>query len=109
MRGDMRLKDMALGQKPWPDKVQQVSNAFQNQFEVPVAFYALVGFAMLTSKADLAFVVLEWIFVASRIGHAVVHTTSNHVPTRFLYFVSGGVVLLVMWVMFAIRILVGAA
>jgi hypothetical protein len=108
LSGDVRLSDIALGQKPWPARVQQIANAYQNQFELPVAFFALVAFTMITSKADLAFVVLEWMFVGSRIGHAFVHTTSNHVPTRFRIFLLGSLVLLVMWVMFAIRILVGA-
>jgi hypothetical protein len=108
-RGDMRLADMALGQKPWPDRIQKIGNAYENQFELPVAFYTLVAFAMITSKADFAFVVLAWVFVGSRIAHMVVHTTSNHVPTRFRLFLASGVILLVMWIMFALRILAGTA
>ena len=107
-RGDMRLADMALGQKPWPDRIQKIGNAYDSQFQLPVAFYALVAFAMITSKVDLGFVALEWIFVGSRIAHMAVHTTSNHVPTRFRLFLLSGVTLLVMWVLFAVRIFAGA-
>ncbi len=108
MRGDVRLADIALGRKPWPDHIEQLGNAYDNQFQLPVAFYALVAFAMITSKADVAFVALGWLFVASRIAHAFVHTTSNHVPTRFRWFASGVVIMLVMWVWFALRLLAGA-
>lgn len=107
--GDVRLKDIALGRNPWPDRIEQVGKAYQNQLELPVAFYVLVAFAMITSKADLTFAALEWVFGGSRIAHAFVHTTSNHVPTRFRLFVLGAVVLLLMWMMFAARILLGAA
>jgi hypothetical protein len=109
MRGDVRVSDIALGRKPWPDRVQQLGNSFESQFEVPTLFYALVAFAMITGTAALAFVVLAWAFVASRFAHAFVHTTSNHLRTRFRFFALGGAILLVMWVIFAVRILVGAA
>jgi len=29
---------------------------------------------------DLIFLVMAWIFVVSRLCHAYIHTTSNHVP-----------------------------
>ena len=48
---------------------------------------------------------LAWLFVLARIAHAYVHTTSNHVPTRFNVFAVGVFVLLVMWVYFAFKIL----
>ena len=50
--------------------------------------------------------VLAWIFVVSRFVHAYIHTTSNHVPTRFNAFAVGAIVLLLMWIIFAVRILI---
>jgi hypothetical protein len=38
--------------------------------------------------------------------HAYVHTSSNHVPTRFNAFAVGAIVLLLMWIIFAVRILI---
>jgi len=104
MRGEMHWRDIALRQKPWPERIQQLGNCFQNQFEVPVLFYALVILAIITKKADLAFVVMEWIFVATRIGHAFIHTTSNFVPLRGQFFIWGAIDLLLMWALFAFRI-----
>ncbi|MCK0195322.1 MAPEG family protein [Ancylobacter sp. 6x-1] len=100
VKGDPLLDDGA-----WPASVRQASNSFRNQFEIPVLFYALTAFAMIAHKADLIFVVLAWVFVLSRIGHAFVHLTSNDIRLRFPLFLVGVVVLLVMWVLFALSIL----
>ncbi len=54
----------------------------------------LVILAWITRQADLIFVVMAWIFVLLRLAHAYVHTTSNHVPTRFKVFAAGMLVLL---------------
>ena len=44
-------------------------------------------------------------FVALRLAHAFVHTTSNYVPTRFNIFAAGFMVLLAMWADFAYRVI----
>jgi hypothetical protein len=98
--------DIALGQKAWPERTQQIANCFGNQFELPVLFYVLVILALIAHKADLAFVILSWVFVASRFLHAFIHTGSNVVRLRGLAYGVGLVVLLVMWIMVAIRVLV---
>ncbi len=107
--GDVRMRDTALGQEIWPPRVQQISNSYRNQFELPVLFYVLVILAYVLRKADYLFVVMAWIFVLSRVVHAAIHTTTNRVPQRFLAFLIGAVVLLLMWAFFAIRILTGTA
>ena len=104
--GQVKVRDIALGERAWPQSVMQLSNAYHNQFELPVLFYALVPLAIITRKADLVFVVLAWLFVGLRLAHAYVHVTSNHVLTRFRIFLAGFTVLAVMWFIFAIRILV---
>jgi hypothetical protein len=68
---DVHPRDIALGQKAWPERAQQIANCFSNQFELPVLFYVLVILAVIAHKADLAFVILSWIFVASRFLHAI--------------------------------------
>lgn len=103
--GTVKVGDIALGQRSWPARAQQASNAYANQFELPVLFYALVPLALYTKKADLLFVALAWVFVALRIVHAGVYVASNHVPHRFRAFAAGMLVLAVMWAVFAVRIL----
>jgi hypothetical protein len=106
-RREARITDTALDQPNWPARPTQVANALKNQFEFPVLYFALVPLAIIFQKADLLFVVLSWLFVLARIAHAMVHTTSNHVPTRFRVFLVGAVLLLVMWIIFAVRVLTG--
>jgi hypothetical protein len=107
--GEVKAGDIALGQRAWPPEVTQVANAFQNQVELPTLFYTLVALALVTRQADLLFVVLSWLYVATRLVHAFIHTTSNIVTRRFLAFVAGAVVLMLMWIVFAIRILMAGA
>lgn len=103
--GETKMKDIALGQDAWPAPIQQSSNAYANNLQLPLLFYALVAFALLTKKADMIFVVMSWLFVASRYAHAYVHVTSNRVPTRFNMFALGVFILGLMWVIFAVRVL----
>ena len=105
--GTVRPGEVSLGEKRWPARAQQASNAFGNQFETPVLFYVLVVLALFSRKADLLFVVLSWVFVLTRFAHAGVYLTTNYVPHRFAAFLAGVLVLMVMWIVFAIRILAG--
>jgi hypothetical protein len=107
--GRARVRDIALGEPNWPAAAMQASNAYHNQFQVPVLFYALVALALVTRQADLVFVGMSWLFVVLRLAHAWVHVTSNHVPIRFRIFVAGVLVLMIMWIVFALRILFGGA
>jgi hypothetical protein len=105
--GKTKVRDIALGESNWPADVTQVGNCFNNQFQLPMLFYVLVVLALFLHKADLLFVIMSWIFVISRIVHAGVHITSNNVNQRFAAYTVGMVVLLLMWAIFAVRILFG--
>ena len=107
--GEVKVKDIALGERNWPKRLLQLQNAYQNQFELPVLFYALVALALITRKADMLFVVMAWMFVASRLVHAAIHTTSNKLSRRFMAFVLGVLILAAMWIIFAIRIFAAEA
>jgi hypothetical protein len=98
-------KEATLDDRAWPPEARQAGNAFCNQFELPVLFYAIVAFALITRKADLLFVILSWVFVLSRLIHAFIHVTSNEIRLRFPAYLVGAIVLLVMWVLFALAIL----
>ncbi|HRF07367.1 MAG TPA: MAPEG family protein [Xanthobacteraceae bacterium] len=104
---EVHIRDIALTKEGWPSRAKQISNAYHNQYELPVLFFVLVAFALITRKADLIFVVLSWVFVVLRILHMLIHTTSNRVPERFFAYVGGLLVLIVMWAYFAFQILTG--
>ncbi|MBJ6127610.1 MAPEG family protein [Microvirga splendida] len=107
--GEVRVKDVALGERNWPARVTQIQNAYHNQFELPVLFYALVALALITRQADMLFVAMAWLFVASRLVHAAIHTTSNKISRRFMAFLVGVLILAAMWVIFGIRIFAAEA
>ncbi|MCK9912515.1 MAPEG family protein, partial [Microbacteriaceae bacterium K1510] len=68
--GAVKPEDIALRQPNWPRRAQQVANNFQNQLELPMLFYAVVAIILITSTNSIVFVILAWVFVASRIVHA---------------------------------------
>jgi hypothetical protein len=107
--GAVQPKDIALREPNWPPRTRQVANCFHNQLELPLLFYVLVAFILITSTNSLIFVLLAWVFVLSRIAHAYVHTGSNDVGTRSIAIGIGAIALVAMWVIFAIRILVSGA
>jgi hypothetical protein len=104
-RGEIEPRDIALREPNWPKHTLQVGNSYQNQFEVPVLFYVLTILAIITKQADLLFVVLAWVFVLSRVAHATVHVTDNHLGRRGALFGIGALVLAIMWLIFIVRIL----
>jgi len=105
-RGETKVRDIALGQPNWPERIIKIGNSYNSQFQLPILFYVLVILAYVLRKADLLFVILSWVFVVTRFGHAYIHVTSNQVGRRFNAFAAGFAVLVVMWIIFAMRILI---
>ena len=103
--GETKIRDIALGEPNWPTRATQVGNCYRNQFELPVLFYALIALALPLRHADLFIVLMSWIFVITRLIHAGVFVTSNDLGRRSVAWLAGALVLLVMWLYFAIRIL----
>ncbi len=104
-RREVHPRDIALGQPNWPAHTLQVGNSFRNQFELPALFYVLTILSVITKHADLVFVILAWVFVLSRLVHAYIHTTSNRLSRRGMWYGIGALVLLIMWLIFAVRML----
>ena len=100
-----RIKDIALGQQNWPVRATQIGNCYRNQFELPVLFYILIALALPLRHADYLIVVLSWVFVLTRFVHAGIFVSSNDLNRRSLAWFAGVVVLLIMWVYFALKIL----
>jgi hypothetical protein len=103
--GDTKPRDIVLGQPNWPSRATQIGNCYRNQFELPVLFYALIALALPLRHADLVIVMLSWVFVVTRFVHAGIFTSSNDLNRRSLAWFAGVLVLLAMWVYFALKIL----
>jgi hypothetical protein len=76
-----------------------------NQFELPVLFYVLIALALPLRHADFLIVLLSWVFVLTRFARAGIFVSSNDMRQRSLAWFAGALVLLVMWVYFALKIL----
>tara|TARA_R110000868_G_scaffold99461_1_gene273679 strand:- start:702 stop:1118 length:417 start_codon:yes stop_codon:yes gene_type:complete len=103
--GKVKPADIALGQPGWPVKVQQISNAYENQLASPVLFYAGIAFALIAGSTSVLLVVLAWAYVGLRLLHALIHVTSNHLRSRFMAFAASLLVLLGYWVVFALELM----
>jgi hypothetical protein len=103
--GQAKIADIALRQPNWPVRATQVGNCFSNQFELPVLFYVLIALALPLRHADLIIVMLSWVFVVTRFVHAGIFVSSNDVQRRSLAWFAGAIVLFVMWLYFALKIL----
>jgi hypothetical protein len=100
-----RLAEIALSSAAWPDDVRKISNNAQNQFETPILFFVLCGAATYIGETGLMMTLLAWAYIATRLAHTFIHTTTNRVQHRFAAFATGIAVLAVMWVVVAARLL----
>jgi hypothetical protein len=103
--GQTKIRDIALGQPNWPVRATQIGNCFKNQFELPLLFNILIALALPLRHADLFIVLMSWVFVVTRFAHAGIFVTSNDLGRRSLAWFAGVLVLLAMWLYFALKIL----
>jgi hypothetical protein len=103
--GETKIRDIALGEPNWPTRATQIGNCFSNQFELPLLLYILIAVALPLRHADFVIVLLSWVFVITRFVHAGIFVTSNDLGRRSLAWFAGVLVLFVMWIYFALKIL----
>ncbi|CAN5142285.1 MAPEG family protein [soil metagenome] len=102
--GRVKLADADDGKLSWPAPVRHLSETYSNQFEIPVLFYAILAFLLITGFGDNVQIVLAWVFAAARIVQTVVHTTTNNIRQRGLSFGVSVLALLAMWIWFGLRL-----
>jgi hypothetical protein len=103
--GETKIRDIALGEPNWPKRATQIANCYRNQFELPLLFYVLIAIALPLRRADLFIVLMSWVFVVIRFAHAGVFVTSNDLGQRSSVWLAGVLVLLAMWIYFALKLL----
>lgn len=87
-----------------PEGSATVAANLMNQFELPVLLHVVCLALFVTSGVSYVAVVLAWLFVLSRYVHAGVHVTSNDLRIRSLVFAAGFVILVLMWIWFALHL-----
>lgn len=105
MAGRRGNPDLALGRVEWPEDASKRAASFRNQFELPVLFYAVSAFALITKGADAAMVLLAWAFVMTRLVHAAIHVGPNIVKWRTPAFALGFLIIAVMWIKLALHVM----
>jgi len=103
--GAVALRDIALDPANWPARIVQIGNSYKSQFELPLFFHILCILLYVRGENGWAFILLAWIFIFTRIIHAFIHVTSNHVVNRFNAFTAGLITLSLMWLLFAAQLL----
>lgn len=98
------VRDIALNKEPWPETAQKASNAFDNQFQLPVLFAIGAAMAIYLGAGWLE-AVLAWAFVGTRIAHAAIHVTTNHVYRRFSAYIIGFFILIALWIAILVRLI----
>ena len=93
------------GKANWTGRAAQYGDCFNNSFQVPVLFYILIALALPLRHVDLVIVLLSWVFVVTRFAHAGIFVSSNNIRQRGMAWFAGVLVLLAMWVYFALKIL----
>jgi hypothetical protein len=87
-----------------PDYLAKVSNNYDNLLALPILFYVVSIMLFVTTKVEIAQIILAWVFVASRYVHSYIHTTYNNVRHRMRVFMLGVVTLVSMWCLYFVRI-----
>jgi hypothetical protein len=100
--------NLALGRVVWPEDAEKRAANQRNQFELPVQFYAVVAFALLTKGVDSLMLGLAWLFVVTRMVHAAIHVGPNRVRWRSPAFALGLLVLAGTWLQLFLHVLSGA-
>ncbi|MDB5627053.1 MAG: hypothetical protein JWR73_2855 [Tardiphaga sp.] len=103
--GQAKPNDIVAGTVKWPARAAQFGDCFRNQFEIPVLFYALIAIGLPLRRIDLVLVLLSWVFVVARLAHAGIFVTSNDLRPRAMAWFASALVLMAMWIYFALKML----
>lgn len=90
---------------PPPAYIGNIGRNFVNLLEMPVLFYALIALH-LAGEIEVSGMqlMLAWVFVGLRYLHTLIHVTINNMGLRFLAHRVSAIVLVWMWVNFALAL-----
>ena len=87
-----------------PESSATAARSLINQFELPVLFYAACLVLFVLGAANLAAILIAWLFALSRLTHAFVHVTSNRLRYRRPLFIAGFFSVLGMWLLIGLHL-----
>ena len=77
---------------------------FANLFETPVLFYIVSVLSIALQYESILMVTLAWVFVFSRVVHAVIHNTYNNVLHRMIVFQVSLLCIFLLWILLLIGV-----
>ena len=83
----------------------RATESFYEELGVPMLFYVLIAIALPIRRTDLVIVMLSWVFVVTRFANAGLLVTASGGRQRSLAWFASVLVLLAMWLYFALKIL----
>jgi hypothetical protein len=83
------------------ERVERPARTYMNLLELPILFYVVCLLMLTTGRFDAVRISLAWVFVITRYVHAFIYIGFNHVPLRFVAFLTGVITLAVIWTRFA--------
>lgn len=83
----------------------QATDNFNNLLQVPLLFYAWCLAAVQLQMIGWTVLLLAWAYVGLRIFHTVIQVTHNRVRQRFFVWVFSNLMLMLLWGMFAVRLM----
>lgn len=104
LAGRARMREVVIDSRAWPEDVRKLGNNFDNQFQLPMLWYAGVAFTLILGLGDGVAVVLSWAFLVLRIGHSFIHVGRNVLVRRFYVFIAGAFVLTLYWLWLAYKV-----
>ena len=87
-----------------PEHIALANRNLMNLLEMPVLFYVVVLAEYVTGNVAPLALILAWLYVGLRLAHSIVHLTTNHILLRLSAFAASNLVLLGLWVDFAVRL-----
>lgn len=92
-----------------PAYVRWPADNYNNLFEQPVLFYAVLLTLAFLNAGDAVNVGLAWAYVGLRVVHSLVHALVNLITLRFAVFMVASVVLLILTLRTAALVFLGTA
>ena len=92
------------GGKP-PEYLLKITQHFDNLLETPLLFYLSVILILILNKVDTWYLILAWLYIASRIIHAWIHIGENNILQRKNAFIAGYVLIFIIWVRLLLQLI----
>ncbi len=84
---------------------ENLSDHFENLFEMPVLFYLAAVVIATMQLADAFYIVAAWFFVIGRVLHSLIHCTYNKIMHRFYAYFLTSITVWVIWARLAYQLL----